>query len=117
MLGKFYTVKNWYKFLTARELVPIRYIFRSNIAQFVKNMHEVKFHIAYMRIPHIDKVPLKSAAFCIRFQIFTVLSLTSVTIQYQFFMCDNFLVPIVFARVRIGTSSSHVYVLIPIFHM
>ena len=40
-----------------------------------------------MRIPHIDKIPPKFAAFCIRFQFFTVLSLTSVTIKYQFIIC------------------------------
>ena len=36
-----------------------------------------------MRISHIGKMPPKSAAFCIRFQLFTVLSLTSVAIKYQ----------------------------------
>ena len=35
-LRKFHTVKNWYKFLTAREkLVPIRPVFRTNISHFV----------------------------------------------------------------------------------
>ena len=38
-----------------------------------------------MRIPHIDKISPKSAVFCIRFQLFTVLSLTYVTIKYQLF--------------------------------
>ena len=43
-LRKFYTVKNWYQFLIAREnLVPIHQICRSNISHFVKNTYEVKF--------------------------------------------------------------------------
>ena len=46
----------------------------------VKNTHEVKFHTVYMHIPHTDKIPPKSATYCIRFQLFTVLSLTFVTI-------------------------------------
>ena len=51
-----------------------------------KNTHEVNFHIAYMRIPHIDNIPRPDfAAFCIRFQFFTVLSLTSMSIKYKFF--------------------------------
>ena len=79
-------MKNWCEFLTAREkLVPIRHIFRTNISHSVKNAHEVKFNIANMSFPHIDKISLKFAALCIRFQFFTVLSLTSVTIKYQFF--------------------------------
>ena len=87
-LRKFHTVNNWYKFLRARgKLVPKRHIIRTNILHFVKNTHEVKFHIAYMLIPHIGKMLPKFAAFCIRFQFFTVLSLSSVTIKYQFFIC------------------------------
>ena len=53
-------MKNWYQFLTAREkLVPVRHIhvFRTNISHFVKNTQEVKFHIPYMRILHIGKIP------------------------------------------------------------
>ena len=38
-----------------------------------------------MCMSHNDKVPPKYAEFCIRFQFFTVLSLTSVKIRYQFF--------------------------------
>ena len=41
-----------------------------------------------MRIPRIDKTTPYSSAFCIRFQFFTVLSLTSATIKYQFFICE-----------------------------
>ena len=40
-----------------------------------------------MRIPQIDKIRPKSAAFCIRFQFFTVLSLISVAIKYRFIVC------------------------------
>ena len=55
---KFYTVKNWYQFPPAREKLVSILIFRTrNISHFVKNTHEVK-HIAYMRISHIDKIPL-----------------------------------------------------------
>ena len=42
-------VKNWYQYVTY--FVPI------NISHFVKNTHDVNFHIAYMRILHIDKIP------------------------------------------------------------
>ena len=71
-LCKFHTVKNWYQFLRAPEtLAPLRHIFRTNFSHFVKNTHEVKIHVVYMRILHIDKIPPKSAAFCIRFQFFT----------------------------------------------
>ena len=37
------------------KLVPIRHIFRTNILLCEK--HKVKFHIAYMRIPHVDRIP------------------------------------------------------------
>ena len=41
-LRKFHAVKNWYQFLTAREiLVPIRHVFHTNISHFVKNAHAV----------------------------------------------------------------------------
>ena len=52
-----------------------------------KNTYEVKFQIVYTRIPHIYKIPPKSVAFCIRFQLFTILSPTSMTIRYQFIIC------------------------------
>ena len=55
-LRKLHTVENWYHFLTARgKLVPINQIFRINISHFVNITYEVKFHIVYMRIPHIDR--------------------------------------------------------------
>ena len=41
----------------AKKLLPIRHIFRTNFSHFVKNTHEDKIHIAYMRIPQIDKIP------------------------------------------------------------
>ena len=68
-------------------MVPLRHICRTNILHFVKNTPEVKCPRAYMRIPHIDKMPPppQYVAFSTRFQFFTVLSLTSVTIKYQFF--------------------------------
>ena len=54
-LCKFHTVKNWYQILTTHDkLVPIGHIFRTNFSYFVKNTHEVKFHIVYMHIPSID---------------------------------------------------------------
>ena len=73
--------KKWYLYVTYS--VPI--------SHFVKNANVGKCHRAYMRIPLIDKIappPPKAATFCIRFQIFTVLSLTylltSVTIKSHF---------------------------------
>ena len=87
ILHKFHTVKNWYQFLAARKYwYQYVFTFRTNISHFVKNTHEVKFHIASMHTPQIDKLPPNSAAFCIRFQFFAVLSLTSVTIKYQFWI-------------------------------
>ena len=91
----------------SEELVPIRHIYRTNISHSVKYTHIVKFYIACMRIPHIDKIPTpQSAAFCIRFQFCTVLALTSVPIKYQ-----NFTSVIILYQfctcVRIGTNSSH----------
>ena len=84
--GEFHTVKNWYQFLTAREkLVPIRHTFRTNVSHFVNNTHKVKFHLAFLRIPHIDKTAPQISCICIRFQFFTFLSLTSVTVKYQSF--------------------------------
>ena len=60
---KFYTVKNWYKFLRAREkLVPVRHIFHTNISHFVKFAHVVKLYVACMRNLHRDKIAPKSAA-------------------------------------------------------
>ena len=53
------------------ELVPIRYIFHTNISHFVKFAHVVKLYVAYMRNLHIDKKYPKSAAFCNRFKFFT----------------------------------------------
>ena len=50
-----------------------------------KNTHEVKFHIAYMRIPQID-TPQSLLHFAFDSNIHS-LSLTSVTIMYQFFIC------------------------------
>ena len=71
-LRKFHTMKNWYQFLTARKkLVPIHHVFHTSISHFVKKTHVVKLYVAYMRIQQIDKIPPKSAAFCIRFQFFT----------------------------------------------
>ena len=68
----FHTVKNWYKFFTAREeMVPIRHIFHTNISHFVKFAHVVKLYVANMRNLHIDKKHPKSAAFCNRFQFIT----------------------------------------------
>ena len=56
-LSKFYTVKNWYHFLTSCEkLVPIRHVIHTNISQFVKNACVVKLYVAYMRILHIAKI-------------------------------------------------------------
>ena len=46
-------------------------VFRTNISQFVKYVHEVKLYVAYMRILNIDKIPPNSAACCIPFQFFT----------------------------------------------
>ena len=61
---KFYTVKNRYKFLRAREkLVPVRHIFHTNISHFVKFAHVVKLYVACMRNLHRDKIAPKSAAF------------------------------------------------------
>ena len=70
-----------------------------------------------MRFPHIDKIPPKSAAFCIRFQFFTVLSLpsvaikyqffTSVIIWYQFFRCVRKVLYQFFTRVSFHTNFSH----------
>ena len=40
----------WYNAIT-------RHIFHTNSSYFVKNTQEVKFHLAYMRIPHIGKIP------------------------------------------------------------
>ena len=55
----------------AREkLVPIRHIFRTNIFHFVKSTHKVNFHIEYMRIPLVDRMPPNPDVFCIRFQFF-----------------------------------------------
>ena len=55
---KFHNVNNWYQFLTARD------IFRTNISHYVENTHEVKFHEACIRIPHIDKMRPPSPHFC-----------------------------------------------------
>ena len=83
------------------------YIFHTNISQFVKKVHEVKFHIPYMRITHIDKVSNISVAFCIRFQFVTVLSLLSVTIKYQF--CTSVIIWYqFFTHVSFDTNFSHV---------
>ena len=61
---KFHTVKNWYQFFTAREkMVPIRYMFHTNISHFVNFAHVVKLYVAYMRNFHIDKIQPKSAVF------------------------------------------------------
>ena len=44
--------------VSAREkMLPIRQIVRTNISHLVKNTNVVKFHIALIRIPHIDKIP------------------------------------------------------------
>ena len=67
----------------------------------MKHTHEVKFHIACMRIPHIDKIPPKPAAFFIR-----PVQFIYVIILYQFFTC-----------VRIGYQFFTRWVLIPILHM
>ena len=42
---------------------------------FVKYAHVVKLYVTYVRILHIDKIPPKSATFCIRFQFFTCMGL------------------------------------------
>ena len=81
-LSKFHTMKNGIIFFSnishAREkLVPTRHIFRTNI------FHFVKFHIAYMCIPHVDRIPPNPNVFYIRFQLFTVLSLSFLTAKYQ----------------------------------
>ena len=56
-LRKFHTVKNWYEFLTAREILePIRHVLHTNISHFVKKTHVVKLYVAYVRIFHIDKI-------------------------------------------------------------
>ena len=62
----------------AREkLVPICHIFRTNILLCEK--HKVKLHIAYMRIPHDDRIPQTLMYFT-----FEVLSLSYLTVKYQF---------------------------------
>ena len=40
-----------------KKMVPIRYVFHTNISHFVKNAHVVKLYVAYVRILHIDKIP------------------------------------------------------------
>ena len=78
--------------LTAREKWYLYVTYSVPISHFVKNTHVGKCHRAYKCIPLIDKIPPppppKAATFCIRFQFFTVLSLTylltSVTIKSQF---------------------------------
>ena len=72
------------QFFTAREkLVPIRHIFHTNISHFVKFTHVVKLYVAYMRNLHIDTIPSKSAAFCIRFDS------NSSHIWQDFITCSN----------------------------
>ena len=56
-------------------MVPIRHIFRTNI-KYARS--QITYSI------HAYSSPTKSAAFCTRFQFFTVLPLSSVTIKYQF---------------------------------
>ena len=108
ILHKFHTVNTWYHFLTVCEkFVQICHIFRTNTSHFVKNVHEVKFHLAYMRIPHIDKNTPISAAFCIAIlcsfvtDIFEIYQssicviiwyriFTCVGIWYQLFTCESF---------------------------
>ena len=78
---KFHTSKIWYQFFTARKKsVPIRHIFHTNISHFVKFAHVVKLYVAYMRKLHIDKIPSKAAAFCIRFQFFTYICQDFITL-------------------------------------
>ena len=55
-------VKNWFQYVT--DFIPI-------FLTCERNMHVVKFHVATMHIPNIDKIHPKAAAFCIRFQFFT----------------------------------------------
>ena len=74
-ISQIHTVTNWYQFFTAREkLVPLGHIFYTNISHFAKFAHIVKLYEAYMRNLHIDRLPPKSAAFCIRFQFFRYMS-------------------------------------------
>ena len=126
-ISNFVNITLWKLVPTREILVSIRHIFRTNISHFVKNTHEVKIHIAYVRIPHIDEILLKYAANYIRFQFFTVLSLTSVTIKYQlfthviiwnffFYLCED-LIPVQLLHMcEFGYQSFTFNDLIPIFH-
>ena len=58
-------VKNWHQYVTY--FVPISHF-------FVKNVHEVKFYVAFMPFLYIDKMTPKSAAFLIWFQFFTCMA-------------------------------------------
>ena len=70
----------------AREkLVPIRHILRTNIFHFVKSTHKVKFHIAYMRIPRVDRIPTNHDVFAFDSNS-SVLSLPYAPVQYEFFI-------------------------------
>ena len=63
---KFYTVKNWYHFPTAREkLAPIRHIFRTNISHFVKNAQKVKFPPVACAAVRSKAVVLLLLTFCL----------------------------------------------------
>ena len=124
-------MKNWYQFLTACEkLVPIRHIFCTNSSHFVKNTHD----IAYMHIPHIDKIPPPppSQICCIlhsipilhsfvtdicddKYQFFTSVKIwyqffTSLIIWNQFFTCVGIWYQF-FTRVRFDTNFSHLMIL------
>ena len=74
-IRKFHAEKNWYQFLPAREeLVPSRQAFHTKLLTFERKTHVVKFYVAIIRVPHIDKIAPKAAVFCFRFQFFTRIS-------------------------------------------
>ena len=73
-------VIKWYQYVT--DFIPIFFICE-------RNMHVVKFHVAIMQIPHIDKVPHKAAAFYIGTHSI-VRSHTQLYIKMRFFTCVNY---------------------------